>query len=195
MKTVSFAAKDNLYQICRDLCFCRRDFYKENMDIIEQHGAIVKLDYLFYCNFKYGKHLDLNKRNRLIICACIYPATYSKCRAEKTYTSQCYYSNVGIIKKANNGTYQLCLNEHEDKGMTVFFKRYSDRLAKEPAHIALKHRFSDVIVNALLPKRPKSSFHKTFRGFPISAIIVIVILLILLCFRLATPTGYHPSLK
>lgn len=194
MKTVTFEAKEQLYQLCRDICSIRRSFYIKNVDAIEQHGAIVKIDYFFRCRGKYTKFFESNKRSDLVICTYIYPAKLSMSNAERKNVCQCYYSRVGIITEKAT-TYQLNTNENEDKGMTAFFKRYTKRLIDKPVDVALQDRVLDVIANVIFPKRQGSSFNKTYRGFPVMGIVVIALLIFLFLFRLATPTGYHPSLK
>ena len=181
--------------MCKNICSVQRNFYKGNINTIEQQGATVKIEYLFFHDGKYSKTPNFKKRSTLMICSSIYPTKNSKLQAERTHTCQHYYSKVGVIKKKNISTYWLCINKHEDKGMTTFFKRYSNRLMKKTANIALKHRLLDVIVNTVFPKRYGSSFNKTYRGFPIKAIFIIISLLMLFLIRLATPTGYHPILK
>lgn len=195
MKTITIETREQLYLLCKDICFAQRSFYKDSIDIIEQHGAMLKMTILFYCDGKYLKGPNPNKRSVVIICSSIYPATNSMSQAEREYKCQCYYSKIGVIKKAKDSAYLLCLNNCEDKCMTLFFHKYANRLVQKPADIALKHRLSDVVANVLLPKRQGSSFNKTYRGFPIKGIIVIVLLVIVILIRLAIPRGYHPSLK
>lgn len=170
MKT-TFETKEQLYLLCKEICSTKYELYKENIELIKNHGATVKINYLFYHSGKYSKHPNLNKRCILMICSSIYPTTLSLSHAERTYVCQSYRSKVGTINQSDTSTYQLKINKHKDIGMTAFFKKYAKRLVKKTPNIAL------------------------LRKFPIKTIIVIVLLILLFLIRLATPTGYHPSLK
>jgi len=194
MNNIIFKTKEQLYLLCKDICAVQHDFYKNSCDIIEQRGAAVKIGYLFGYSGKYNKTPNLDKTNSLIVCTSIYPASISLFHAENTHVCQCYYSKVGVIKKRDNDTYLLHVNESEDKGMTFFLKRYRSRLSKKNAVAALKHRIADIVTNGLFPKRLGSSFNKTYRGFPIKGFIVIILLILLFLIRLIIPSGYHPSL-
>lgn len=187
--------KERLHLLCKEICFTQHNFYKKNIDLIENRGAIVKFNYSFYHNGKYNKYHNLNKRCSLIICVSVYPATTSLSYSERMNVCQNYYSKIGTINQIDATTYELNINQREDKGLTLFFKKYAKRLAKKTVAEALQHRWTDVITNLIFPKRLGSSFNKTYRGFPIKSIMIIVLLILLILLRLIIPTGYHPSLK
>lgn len=187
--------KEQLHLLCKKICFTKHNFYKKNIDLIENRGAIVKLNYSFYHNGKYNKYHNLTKRCALMICVSVYPATISLSHAERMYVCQNYYSKIGTINQIDATTYELNMNEREDKGLTLFFKKYEKRLVKKTVEEALQHRVADVITNLIFPKRIGSSFNKTYRGLPIKSIIIIVLLTLLILLRIIIPTGYHPSLK
>ena len=188
MKKIKFESKEDLNQFCRNKCLDVRILYKEYIDCIESNGASIKIKYEFYSKDKHDK-----KQSSLIICVSVYPKRFSEDSAKRAYAYQSYYSKIGIVKKFDSSAYQLSINEREDRGLAMFFKRYVKRLVKEPAEIALRQRLSDVVINAISIKRIGSSFNKT--GFSIYPVLIIILLILLFVLRVLIPTGYHPSLK
>ena len=129
-----------------------------------------------------------------MICVSIFPMQYSKDSAEESHVCQHYYSRIGSIKKSPGG-YAITENEQEDKGLTIFFKRYNKLLAEKQAKDVLISKISIALLNAVIPHRLGSSFDVNYRGITLHIVWIFILLVLVFIFRIKTPTGYHPSLK
>ena len=82
-------------------------FYNDDIDIIERHGAKVKVK----CFPARKNKRARNREETLVICSYIYPAIRSATASEKADAYKYYYSAVGTAKKENTDVYKVCVNE------------------------------------------------------------------------------------
>lgn len=195
MPKIILESRENLIIFCKNKCLDIRNLYEKYVNCIEDHNATIKIEYRFLSNGKYNKHNVSGSQIVFLICVHIYPKQYSENLAKRANVYQSYYSKAGIIKKNKNSAYQLNINEREDIGMTLFFRKYAKQIVKMPAKIALKHRLSDFLLHIIIPKRIGSSLNKTYRNFQIYQMYIIILIIILFVLRLLIPKGYRPSLR
>ena len=190
----TFNSEKELMQYCKEITERCANDYKDYIAGIESNGAKVKVEFLFRRIGKYSKRISSDKKSSFVICVSVFPAQYSKNLAEKFHVCQHYYSRIGLIKNNSCG-YVITANEREDKGLTIFLKRYDKLLAEESANDALMSKISITLLNAVIPHRPGSSFDISYRGITLHIIWIFILLVLVFVFRIKTPTGYHPSLK
>ncbi len=189
-----FNSEKELMLYCKEITEQRVNDYKDYITGIEGNGASVKVEALFWQGGRCLKYIPSDRMFVFMICVSIFPAQYSKNSAEKFYICQHYYSRVGIIKNNSCG-YVITANEQEDKGLTIFFKRYDKLLFEGSANDVLMSKISITLLNAVIPHRLGSSFDISYRGVTLHIIWIFILLVLVFVFRIKTPTGYHPSLK
>lgn len=190
----TFNSEKELMQYCKGITEQRVNDYKDYITGIESNGAKVKVEFLFRRIGGYSKRISSDGRSSFMICVSIFPMQYSKDSAEKFHVCQHYYSRIGSIKKRTVG-YVITENEQEDKGLTIFFKRYNKLLAEKQAKDVLISKISIALLNAVTPHRIGSSFDVSYNGFPLHVIWIIVLFFILLIIDIVLPSGYYPSIK